>query len=138
MNDLKKKSYGREMNKIETFCWFFNQNCLSWSNTYVGIACFLLSWFVLKRVLLLFGFWRVEHLLEIGGLVLDWSFFFLKLGTCVGLYSAATHLNSSLRDSSSLWIPWGIFIHVSCLKTLELEFLKLNLLLNSSFKNSRC
>ena len=30
-----------------------------------------------------------------------------------------------------------VFIHVSCLITLELEFLKLDLLLNSSFKNSR-
>ena len=126
------------MNKIETFCWFFNQNYLNWSNANVGIACLLLSWFVLKMVLLLFGFWMVEHLMEIGGLLLDWSFFFLKSGTFLGLHSVATHWNLSLRDSSSTWILCGILFHVNCLRTLELEFLKLDFLLNSSFKNSKC
>ena len=105
VNDLKEKDMEERWTGLRLFFWFFNQNCLSWSNAYVGIACFLLSWFVLKRVLLLFGFWRVEHLLEIGGLVLDWSFFFLKSSTFVGLSSIATHWNSSLSST------WNFYSH---------------------------
>ena len=106
----------------------------------VGIACFCCLGLYWKGSCCFLGFeglnicWRLVGT----GLVLDWSFFFLKSGTFVGLYFVATDWNLNLRDSSSTWIPHGIFMHVSCLKTLELEFLKLDLLLNSSFKNSRC
>ena len=94
----------------------------------VGIACFLLSWFVLKMVLLLFGFWRVEHLLEIGGYWVGYwlELFFLKSGMFVGLYSV--HTGTRVLETR---VPHGFHVEFLCTSGVSE-------LWNLSFWNSIC
>ena len=55
VNDLKEEAMEERQTRLSLFV-DFSTKTTSTGNAYVGIACFLLSWFVLKRVLLLFGF----------------------------------------------------------------------------------